>query len=152
MNVIPTFLTIMVNTKVALDRIAQFLDEDEVPAFVSDLKDTATDGTETNVGPEQDQRLGIKNGWFRWNQAVEPLEKVPGSKSWKFWKKSDDLPTVAKIPHVEDAVQSNNGTATPAEVHRFELRDIDIIFPTGQLTLVTGPTGTFVLDTRTTSS
>lgn len=144
MNVIPTFLAILVNTKVALDRIAQFLDEEEVPAFVSDLKSNDIhDGTTTDLASDQDQRLGIKHGWFRWNQAVEPPEKKPQpTKTWMFWKRSPKkLPTVAEPPtRGGDILESNSGINTPAEIHRFELRDIDIIFPTGRLTLVTGPT------------
>jgi ABC-type multidrug transport system fused ATPase/permease subunit len=143
MNTIPTFLAMLVNTKVSVDRIAQFLDEDEVPAFVSDLKEDPKEDMEvTDDRPtEQDKRLGIKNGWFRWNQAVEPPEtEVKPKKGWRFWKRSETLPTVVKP--IDPAIESNSGTSTPPEAHRFELRDIDIMFPSGHLTIVTGPTGT----------
>jgi ABC-type multidrug transport system fused ATPase/permease subunit len=148
MNIIPTFMATLVNTKVSVDRIAQFLDEDEVPAFVSDLKEEPKEDTEIPADRPtvHDYRLGIKNGWFRWNQAVDPLEmEAQPKKGWKFWKKAGTLPTVAK--YIDPIIESNGGTATnsgastPPEAHRFELRDIDIIFPSGKLTIVTGPTG-----------
>ena len=142
MNILPTYAVILVNTKVAIDRIAQFLDEEEVPAFVSDLKVEDMDGSLGNGTMEQDQRLGINNGWFRWNQAVEPPEKKPAAKkTWKIWRKSESLPTVTEAPGVGDPLENGDGTSTPVQLHRFELRDIDIMFPTGQMTIVTGPTG-----------
>jgi hypothetical protein len=145
MNVIPTFLAILVNTKVSVDRIAQFLDEEEVPAFVSDLKEEPATAA-TNRPTERDERLGIKDGWFRWNQAVEPLEAEAAHKRWwKFWRKSETLPMVVKPVSSDLTTERNgtNGTSTPAELHRFELRDIDIVFPSGHLTILTGPTGRF---------
>jgi hypothetical protein len=148
MNVIPTFLAMFVNTKVSVDRIAQFLDEEEVPAFVSDLKEEppVDVAAATNRPTERDLRLGIKDGWFSWNQVVEPLDtEVNHKRWWKFWKKAETLPIVAKPVSGDPTIESNgtNGTSTPAYFHRFELRDIDIVFPSGRLTIVTGPTGKF---------
>lgn len=141
MNVIPTFLAILVNTKVSVDRIAQFLDEEEVPAFVSDLKEepTVEAAAATNRPTERDLSLGITDGCFSWNQAVEPLEMEATQRWWKFWKKTETLLVVGK------PVSSNgtNGTSTPVSLHRFELRDINVMFLPGRLTIVTGPTGKF---------
>jgi len=143
MNVIPTFLAILVNTKVSIDRIAQFLDEEEVPAFVSDLKEEPAEERADNAS-EQDKKLGIVNGWFRWNQALEPPEKDTKKNWWRLWKRSE-TPSIAVKPTSNEPNPSDNGGAsTPAEAHRFELCDVNIIFPSGQLTLVTGPTGMFL--------
>lgn len=99
------------------------MDEDEVSDQVSTLKKipTSTD----------DDILGIATASFRWNEVKEPPPDEP-KKTWRFWKRfsfasstSDDTSklTSASLPE------------TP-----FELRDISVIFPKGQLTVVTGPT------------
>jgi hypothetical protein len=146
MGIIPAFLAMLLTTQVAIDRINQFLDEDEVPTFVSSLlEEEVANPANSSNGRPSDATLGVRNGWFRWNEATEseakPLKKVP---IWKFWKRqnskgagSSTLPTAA--PGTSSSNGTGNGATTPTL--RFELRDINVIFPTGKLTVVTGPTG-----------
>ena len=148
MNIIPAFLAMLLTTQVAIDRINQFLDEDEVPTFVSSLLEDEVDdpGSSSNGrASEQDETLGVKNGWFRWNKAIDsdvkPSKKVP---IWKFWKRQNSKAARnATLPTVAPGASSSNGTGSGATTPalRFELRDINVIFPTGKLTVVTGPTG-----------
>jgi ABC-type multidrug transport system fused ATPase/permease subunit len=145
MNIIPAFLAVLLTTQVAVDRINQFLDEEEVPAFVSSLLEGEVVNS-SNGGPsEQDATLGVRNGWFRWNEATEsdakPSKKVP---IWKFWKRQNSKGAGnSTLPIAASGANSSNGTGNGATTPalRFELRDINIIFPTGKLTVVTGPTG-----------
>jgi hypothetical protein len=140
MNIIPAFLAMLLTTQVAIDRINQFLDEDEVPTFVSSLLEDEVDVP----GNSKDETLGVENGWFRWNKAtdsdVKPSKKAP---IWKFWRRQNSKAAKnATLPTAAPGANSNgagSGTTTPAL--RFELRDINVIFPTGKLTVVTGPTG-----------
>lgn len=123
LNVLPNFLAQFLQARVALDRISIFFSEEEVDAAVSTLKRNET------APATFDAKLGIVgNASFMWN-AVD----IPNSKR-----------TRGTVP---DSTQSNNpGNISPmesdtsSEDSRFELRDINIIFPEGQLTLVTGPT------------
>jgi ABC-type multidrug transport system fused ATPase/permease subunit len=117
LNVIPTWIVFMMQTKVALDRIQGYIDDDEVDGQVSSLKED-TEGRGNKEG------LGIVKGSFKWNEVEEKDEKGKGK--------------------VTEAVELDAGSDTasiPPEVvqeHIFELRDISVIFPDGQLTVVTG--------------
>ena len=114
-------LTLSLQAKVSLDRIATFLEEDEVTDQVSTLK-RSNSGPPTLDGDHDDSGLGIENGSFKWNE-VEEKDKTPKSTS---------------------AVGSHARMAVDPEVeepdHHFELKDINIKFPEGQLSLITGPT------------
>ncbi|CAG8741952.1 12105_t:CDS:2, partial [Acaulospora colombiana] len=109
MNIISAFIALLLGTQVALDRINSYLDEEEVPTFVSSLlkEEEARENNPdrstvpTTAPTELDTRLGIRNGHFRWNQPEEAPEEKPkkGGSRWKFWqwrmksKNNDKLPT-----------------------------------------------------------
>ena len=113
LNVIPTWIVFMMQTKVALDRIQGYIDEEEVDGQVSSLKE----GTEEHRNKEG---LGIVRGSFKWNEIEEKDDKVAGSNT----------------PNTESDATSTLAETAPD--HRFELRDISVTFPDGQLTVVTG--------------
>lgn len=146
MNIIPAFMAMLLTTQVAIDRINQFMDEEEVPVFVSSLlEEEESTAQHSNDGraTRQDETLGIKNGWFRWNESNDVEEKTSEKVSrWKFWKNRSSKGTMPSLPVSAPRIPSHGnaeGTATP--IPRFELKDINIILPTGKLTVVTGPTG-----------
>ena len=117
LNVIPTWIVFMMQTKVALDRIQGYIDDDEVDGQVSSLK-RYTEGHGDMEG------LGIIKGSFKWNEVEEKGGKDKG-KSAK--------------PSASDS--DRDATSTLAEddpERRFELRDISVTFPDGGLTVVTG--------------
>jgi ABC-type multidrug transport system fused ATPase/permease subunit len=115
-------LTFSFQAKVSLDRIATFFEEDEVTDQVSTLK-RSNSGLPTLDGDDDNSGLGIENGSFKWNEIEEKDKKTPNSNGAVG---SHSRMTVA--PEVEDPD------------HNFELKDIDIKFPEGQLSLITGPT------------
>lgn len=79
-----------------------------------------------------DDGFGIDNGSFKWN-AVEEKDKEQKDADPKSRAASED--TIA----VSTSESSSLSDAESAD-HRFELRNISVIFPDGQLTCVTGPT------------
>ena len=117
LNVIPTWIVFMMQTKVALDRIQGYIDEEEVDGQVSSLKED----TERHTNEEG---LGIIRGSFKWNEVEEKDDKAKGkvAGSGASNTESDTASTLA------EAVAER----------RFELKDISVIFPDGQLTVVTG--------------
>ena len=117
LNVIPTWIVFMMQTKVALDRIQGYIDEDEVDEQVSSLKEC----TEERASKEG---LGIIRGSFKWNEIEEKDDKDKGkaTSSSSSTAESDSASTLAEA----------------ALERRFELRDISVNFPDGQLTVVTG--------------
>jgi len=113
LNVIPTWIVFMMQTKVALDRIQGYIDEDEVDGQVSSLK-------EDPEGHRSKEGLGIIRGSFKWNEVEEKDGKTARSSTSN--TESDATSTLVEA----------------APDRRFELRDISVIFPDGQLTVVTG--------------
>ncbi|KAJ7619563.1 hypothetical protein FB45DRAFT_931097, partial [Roridomyces roridus] len=96
----------------ALYRIANYLEEDEVTPQVSTLKqDLAAPPPADDV----DEGLGIENASFEFPRTPESAAS-----------------SVADVSTVVDEVQTQD--------HRFELRDISVIFPEGRLSVITGPT------------
>lgn len=98
---------------VALDRIATYLDEEEVDDQVSTLKGHSATPNDGEVG------LGIVDGSFRWNAS-----SVRG-----------DRATAIGVTTTDDTSSS-----TPTGHGHFELTNINIRFPESKLTVISGPT------------
>lgn len=121
----------------ALNRIEVYLGEDEVSDQVSSLKKDMS--TPQLPDPDNDG-LGLVNASFKWNEVEEVKDKDKGKD-----KKNDDP------PHHDHDSGSPNEVTTDADTdvgsaigemteHRFELRDVTVMFPEGELSVVTGPT------------
>jgi ABC-type multidrug transport system fused ATPase/permease subunit len=117
--------------RVSIERIAAFFAEDEVDDEVSSLKmkpyviTTVPDATLGIVG----------NASFAWN-SISPSNST---------KRSPEGNGTAQTTAAQDDAHQGQGRNSPdsdstSEEPRFELQDIDITFPEGRLTLVTGPT------------
>lgn len=120
-------------TKVALDRIAVYLDEDEVNEQVSSLKGShfgASTGDDDTV-----KGLGIENGSFKWNEVEQE-----DNDTTKATKSVSSTSTDSVVQDANDETERISISASEASENRFELRDVSIMFPECQLTLVTGPT------------
>src|SRR6266403_453 len=118
-------------TKVAIDRIATYLDEDEVDEQVSSLKRSrfSTSGDDHTT-----KGLGIDNGTFKWNEVEQKDDAAKTAKSVA--STSTDI----VVQGADDETERRSLTGSVASNHRFELRDINIMFPERQLTVVAGPT------------
>jgi ABC-type multidrug transport system fused ATPase/permease subunit len=113
---------------VALDRIATYLDEEEVSEQVSSLK-RDEHRVRVRYTASYEEGLGIKNGSFKWNEVEETKD---GS--------AEDPKGKSTAPSHESATPDASSVQSDASTHRFELKDINIMFPEGRLTVVTGPT------------
>jgi len=92
---------------------------------------------------EESYRLGIRNGWFRWNEAPqkEPTKKeVKKDPYWKVWKRLGSLRRSPQSTSDESVSIVTAVSESSEPGRRFELRDINIDFPVGELTVITGPT------------
>lgn len=112
-----------------MDRIATYLDEEEVDGQVSTLKRSDAELAEDAI-----KALGIERGTFRWNEVQQPKDdkaKKPSSTSATNGSHADD-----------DAVTvvDSASIAGSESDRRFELTDINVMFPDGELSVVTGPT------------
>ena len=106
-------------TNVALKRIAAFLDEPEVDEQVASL----TELEQVQGEDESTEGLGIVHGSFRWNTVERDSKKTPG-----------------KVNQARLRDSATEGDEEGSNSH-FELRDINVMFPEDQLTIITGPTG-----------
>ncbi|KAI9056461.1 multidrug resistance-associated ABC transporter [Trametes sanguinea] len=139
LNVIPAWIVQVLQSKVALDRIATYLDEDEVDEQVSTLKKGFVPPSE-----DSEEGLGIIHGTFKWNEVEEKKEddkgkgKDTGKKQTNGTNGANGSEAGPSDP-ASTVDDSASAMAAPGD-HRFELKDITVMFPEGKLTVVTGPT------------
>ena len=118
-------LIVFLQTQVTLKRISVYLDEEEVTDQVSSLK---KDYSEPYLLGD-DEGLGLEGATLKWNEVVEVEEKGNQTKSSSSSSVSlitDEASTAVDTESIDDRV--------------FELRNVTIRFPEGELTVVTGPT------------
>ncbi|KAH8823501.1 hypothetical protein DL96DRAFT_1698061, partial [Flagelloscypha sp. PMI_526] len=138
MNFLPTMIVEAFTTWVSLQRIATYLDEDEVSSLVSSLPSRKEDNDQVpaNVAASDGYSLGLDHATLKWNEVNEnTAEAIAPEKKWF------KLPRIFKRQPSE-LPSTNSSNASPHEDtdHKFELRDITVTFPEGKLTLIVGPT------------
>ncbi|KIM25383.1 hypothetical protein M408DRAFT_210000 [Serendipita vermifera MAFF 305830] len=132
LNVLPNFLAQLLQAKVSLDRISQFFAEDEVDEQISTLKRR----DDVSSVFQYDATLGITGGaTFVWN-SVQPAQ-TPNPPAVNGQSLSNGQGPTTDEEQEPGSPTDSDPSVTEA---RFELRDIDVIFPEGKLTVVTGPT------------
>jgi hypothetical protein len=129
-----------------------YLDEEEVTDQVSSLK-KYSNSTEPHLpGGEDEEGLGLENATLKWNEVVDEKQQeqdktkngvlspsassgIPSPTS------SDEDVETAATSDVETAASDAGSLLAGLETdHKFELRDVTVQFPEGQLSVVTGPT------------
>ncbi|KAH7882505.1 hypothetical protein F5I97DRAFT_1905629 [Phlebopus sp. FC_14] len=155
LNIIPTWIVQILQTGVALKRIETYLKEEEVTEQVSSLKAARLP---TNVVQEEEgDGLAIIAGSFKWNEVPEGEDEKNTARDNKSDMASsgtgesaspstaagtppspgDETATVVAVEEPSDAEAL---MSSASEDHKFELRDISVRFPEGELTVITGPT------------
>ena len=137
-------------TRVAMQRIETFLNEDEVDEQVSTIKRQVLSASGSGLNSEANE-FGLHKASFKWN-SVEDKDKKSSSKMdmttrkwWNFTKRKppskNGKDTSPPSPtDLEAALSTAQNESDVQEDHIFELHDLSIVFPERQLTLVTGPT------------
>ncbi|KAJ7664588.1 multidrug resistance-associated ABC transporter [Mycena polygramma] len=142
LNVIPSWVVRFLQTRVSLNRIAVYLEEDEVTAQVSSLK---TDTTIPLLEGAEDEGLGLECATLRWNELPKEdagSEHAHGNGNGK-GKGRRSSPTSSiggSTAHGDESGSGSDGDGGASENNRFELRDISVVFPEGKLSVITGPT------------
>ncbi|KAL1409872.1 hypothetical protein Q8F55_003871 [Vanrija albida] len=125
----PVFIIGFMQTMVAVNRIDDFLKEDEVPDWVSSLK-----REEKNL-PLDESKIGFEAATLRFNARKKEDTKDD---------KKDAAPTngaSAAPPTIVTNGENGGSTEEPEENTVFELTDLNVNFPIGKLSIVAGPTG-----------
>ena len=121
-------LVIFLQTQVTLKRIAVYLDEEEVTDQVSSLKEECS---EPYLSGDR-EGLGLECATLKWNEVVEVLKK--GKQLGQ--NKSSSSSTVSLVADEASTIIDADSISD----HVFELRNMTVRFPEGELTVVTGPT------------
>ncbi|KIY50596.1 hypothetical protein FISHEDRAFT_39032 [Fistulina hepatica ATCC 64428] len=137
LNIIPTWIIQLLQTGVALKRIAVFLDEEEVGPQVSSLKRDLTPTEPTLDG--EDEGLGLVNATLKWNEVEVPKDDKKAAENGGTTESTTNSDNANATPPSPTASTITTDLAVPLD-HHFELRDISVMFPKGQLSVVTGPT------------
>ncbi|KAF8339574.1 uncharacterized protein EI90DRAFT_3151078 [Cantharellus anzutake] len=136
LTMIPMLMQWLVTTYASYIRIDKYLNEEEVPNWVS--WQSAVRTQEYDPHASFDDRVGFKDGFLRW--ASHDKEEVKAPKPsfiscfrslFKCAHKTNGAPN-ARVDDINEEEQQ------PKD---FELRGLNIIFKRGQLNLVCGPTG-----------
>ncbi|KAJ6452441.1 hypothetical protein C8R45DRAFT_1040659 [Mycena sanguinolenta] len=131
LNVIPSWVVRFLQTRISLNRIAVYLEEEEVTAQVSSLKKD-NESFPLLDGAEEEEGLGIENASFTWNRLAEEKKEQDGEV-----QTSPTASIDGSTAHGDDSgSESGNGQSRD----RFELSDISVLFPEGKLSVITGPT------------
>lgn len=138
---------------VAVRRIETFLDEEEVTEQVSSLKKTSS--PDPSQRPDQDSGewgLGIENGTFKWNEVPDNFADQNSKSNAKNKGKANGQNngnTTSGVPSPTGPSSPGDETVASASVisvetdaieNKFELKNISVRFPVGELTVITGPT------------
>lgn len=126
-------------TGVALKRIETYLEEEEVTEQVSSIKRARVPADSLAV----DEGLAIEGGTFKWNEVPEGVNDAERGKKNGNTKKGKSNANHSQNPsdETDTAVDAESLSGRSGlEDHKFELKDISVRFPEGELTLITGPT------------
>ena len=120
-------LVVFLQTQVALKRISVYLDEEEVTDQVSSLKE---EYSEPYLSGDE-EGLGLECATFKWNEVVEVVKK--GKQLGQ--NKSSSSSTISLVADEDSTIVDAESISDRV----FELRNMTIRFPEGELTVVTGP-------------
>jgi ABC-type multidrug transport system fused ATPase/permease subunit len=134
----------LIQTYASILRIEKYLEEEEVPEWVSWQSESRLRGSPDSAEPF-DERVGFVDASFAW---------IPPNKDADDTSKKNQEPAVAKpslmarikgifkkAPKAADAEAPAETTEEADEDKPFELENVNIWFKLGGINLVSGPTG-----------
>ncbi|KAG6906428.1 hypothetical protein DXG01_013964 [Tephrocybe rancida] len=131
----------IIQAGVALNCIAMYLGEDEVSSLKKDTSQTLSTAPSAADSAEEEEGLGIQNRSFKWYEVEMLKADSEGADKAKDRKTKPAAITVGG--EAQELLGEGMSDAPLPEVdmdHRFELRDINMRFPEGELSVITGPT------------
>ncbi|ORY36010.1 P-loop containing nucleoside triphosphate hydrolase protein, partial [Rhizoclosmatium globosum] len=122
--VLPYIISDVFQLKVAFRRITKFLDQEELEKYVD------VEGKK-QADSEGDVAIGFKAGWYKWYSGDEKTVKVEEA--------TERTPLLAAS--ASSASLSTMTAPVSAVNTAFTLRDLNVNFPVGALSVIVGPTG-----------
>ncbi|KAI5115939.1 hypothetical protein M0805_009349, partial [Coniferiporia weirii] len=136
LNGIPGWIVRILQACIALQRIESFLAEEEVDEQVSTIKRECA-GPRSRASSEEG--FGLRNASFRWN-SVEEKGKDKANDNTKGKVDRNDAKTGFDVEAALAEASEAFSVAGVEADHQFELSDISVVFPEGELSVITGPT------------
>ncbi|KIO27861.1 hypothetical protein M407DRAFT_22914 [Tulasnella calospora MUT 4182] len=128
LNDIPQLIVPLLQAGISLDRISVFLQEEEVSDYVSTFKCLVL----TNPPTSDETKIGFTGGaCFIWEKAKEKRDTIGKGMGKGKMKRKASIPVFTATGEGEPSTSMTEA--------QFELRDVDVLFPVGKLTLVVGP-------------
>ncbi|SJX64743.1 related to YBT1-Vacuolar, full-size ABC protein transporting bile acids [Sporisorium reilianum f. sp. reilianum] len=134
LNAIPGFLMGGLIAMVSVQRLESFLNEQEVEEAISQLSEQRS-AAESQHDGYKDEDVDEPARAHEGNGIVNEEELAIKGCSF-FWHS-----TQTTMRPASDEGTANGDRPADSEHHTFALRDIDVSFPAGELTLIVGPTG-----------
>ncbi|KAJ2109796.1 Transporter of the ATP-binding cassette (ABC) [Coemansia sp. RSA 922] len=149
---LPEVISFCLQSKVSVDRVAKFLDEEETPKYeLCGLTRQAHDGLiEGGRRPSYAKvvsttDIGFVHASFSWKSAKRNCEGLSGTSSACLpipaiieTLPSGECTTLAQGTPTATTSDAGNGESANTD---FELRDLTVNFPIGKLSIIAGPTG-----------
>ncbi|TCD65581.1 hypothetical protein EIP91_002465 [Steccherinum ochraceum] len=146
MSDLPSDFVQLIQAGVALNRIANYFDQEEVDGQVSSLKYEAhsitaeANSIATGTYGGITSGLGILDGTFKWNEVKEENADIETNAPPEL---KITITTSTSADDADAALASSSSSVFydgEGQDRGFELQDINVMFPEGELTVVTGPT------------
>lgn len=133
----------LIQTYASIVRIEKYLDEDEVPEWVS-WQSPRRAGVVSPLGDADfDERVGFSNANFAWVSPNKDAAATPAAK-----KAAPKPPLLTRIKGIFKKAPKAADAEAPAEAEEeeeqdkpFELHNLDLFFKLGEINLLSGPTG-----------
>ncbi|GAA5957716.1 hypothetical protein JCM3765_003743 [Sporobolomyces pararoseus] len=143
MSVLPMSITQLLQTYVSIQRLEQFFKEDQVEEWVSTLTtrdiETETNSLASSIENEF-QEIGILNGTFKYSStSTSNSDKSSSTNKQSTTINGGRNEEREGEGQIEDQVEQQE--EEEEEEPEFQLKGINVSFPTGSLSLISGPTG-----------
>lgn len=130
----------LIQTYASVVRIEKYLEEDEVPEWVSWHSESRL-GSAINPAEPFDDRVGFSEASFAWVSPNKEEEKKTAAPKPPLMTRIKGIFKKAPTPASDTEALADPADEEAAEDKPFELRNIDIKFKLGAINLVSGPTG-----------
>ncbi|KAH8823481.1 multidrug resistance-associated ABC transporter [Flagelloscypha sp. PMI_526] len=135
LNALPNLIVQTFTAWISLQRIATYLDEEEVSSQVSSLLSQTEERREESEGFDG-HNLSLDHATLKWNEVNDNNISATATKRKWFTLARMFMSQQPALP----STNSPNATPTEDTNHKFELKDITVTFPEGKLSLIVGPT------------
>ncbi|KAJ3114439.1 hypothetical protein HK100_001659 [Physocladia obscura] len=134
---LPYIIADIFQLKVAIDRIVQFLNQEDLEKYSENSENNAIAGESGATAKAKNTPvIGFQSGWFKWYSSTDiEIEDATGPA-----RNTERTPLLSFVPSSSSSSQLSVVEASPTST-AFTLRELNVSFPVGVLTAICGATG-----------